>query len=178
MLFITHRFAVGKEASCDTVGKERLFISIMEDYSQIINRLCFSYSGNAEDMKDLRQDVLINIWNGLSHFNSESSLQTWIYRVTLNTCVSCIRQKSRRIKTDSFRSMIIDVADENENTEYFERLEELHSLLSLLNPVDRAIMTMRLDGRDNEEIAEVTGLSRSNVSTRLNRIKNKLRLQI
>ncbi len=159
-----------------TSERESFFESIINDYSRVINRICFSYSDDADEMKDLRQDVYINIWNGLTHFNSNSSLLTWIYRVALNTCVSCVRKKNRRIKTDSFRSLMIDVADEDETSDYMDRLEQLHAMLSQLAPIDRAIMTMRLDGRSNEEIAEVTGISRPNVATRLNRIKNKLRI--
>lgn len=154
---------------------EREFLELTNRYGHIITRICFSYSGNAADMEDLRQDVMINIWNGLKYFKGESSPITWIYRVTLNTCVSMIRKQSRKVKTFSFDSIITELPDDETDSGYIERLEKLHEMMAMLTPVDKAILTMRLDERSYDEIAEVTGLSISNVATRLNRIKNKLK---
>ncbi|MDE6303877.1 MAG: RNA polymerase sigma factor [Paramuribaculum sp.] len=158
--------------------RERDFLELTRRYGHIITRICFSYSGNAADMEDLRQDVMINIWNGLKYFKGESSPITWIYRVTLNTCVSMIRKQSRKVKTFSFDSIMTELPDEETDSGYIERLEKLHELMAMLTPVDKAILTMRLDERSYDEIAEVTGLSVSNVATRLNRIKTKLKTKV
>ncbi len=162
-------------AELDASGRERQFLELTERYGSVITRICFSYAGNAADMEDLRQDVLINIWNGLRYFKGDSSPLTWIYRVTLNTCVSMIRKVSRDVKTFSFSDIMTDRPDDEADSGYFERLERLHEMMAMLTPVDKAILTMRLDERSYDEIAEVTGLSVSNVATRLNRIKTKLK---
>lgn len=159
-------------------AEEREFLELTSRYGHIITRICFSYSGNAADMEDLRQDVMINIWNGLKYFKGESSPITWIYRVTLNTCVSMIRKQSRKVKTFSFDSIITELPDDETDSGYIERLEKLHEMMAMLTPVDKAILTMRLDERSYDEIAEVTGLSISNVATRLNRIKTKLKTKL
>lgn len=160
------------------VADEREFLELTSRYGHIITRICFSYAGNAADMEDLRQDVMINIWNGLKYFKGESSPITWIYRVTLNTCVSMIRKQSRKVKTFSFDSIMTDLPDNETDSGYIERLEKLHEMMAVLTPVDKAILTMRLDERSYDEIAEVTGLSNSNVATRLNRIKTKLKTKL
>ncbi|MDE7108770.1 MAG: sigma-70 family RNA polymerase sigma factor [Muribaculaceae bacterium] len=151
--------------------REETFSAIIRDHGNIISGICFSYSDNREDMKDLRQDIMLNIWKGLSNFRGESSLTTWLYRVALNTCVSTVRKKSGRVSTVGFDD-IGDMADEDDVTS--ERLAMLHSMISTLSPLDKAIITMWLDERNYEEIAEVTGISRNNVAVRINRIKKRL----
>lgn len=152
--------------------QERRFRAVVEEYGAVIARICFSYATDADDLKDLRQDIMINIWKGLKSFRGESSLSTWIYRVALNTCVSTVRKRSRRPSTIPLEASP-DFPDEQE-TETRERIETLHSLISSLSPLDKAVVTMWLDERKYEEIAEVTGISRNNVAVRINRIKQKL----
>ena len=150
----------------------REFSEIIRDYGQVISGICFSYATSSDDLKDLRQDILINIWKGLSNFKGESSLSTWIYRVALNTCVSTVRKRSKRVDTVQL-SPAEDIAD---NEDYDpERTEILHRLISGLSPLDKAVITMWLDERSYEEISKVTGISRGNVAVRINRIKQRFK---
>ncbi|MDE6835922.1 MAG: sigma-70 family RNA polymerase sigma factor [Muribaculaceae bacterium] len=152
--------------------KEREFADILRDYGNMISGICFSYADNAEDIKDLRQDILINIWKGLNSFRGDSSLSTWLYRVALNTCVSTIKTKKRKIST----SPLEEGYGASEDPDYAsnESIEWLHYQISTLSPLDKAIITMWLDERSYEEIATVTGISRNNVAVRINRIKQKI----
>ncbi|MDE6237790.1 MAG: sigma-70 family RNA polymerase sigma factor [Muribaculaceae bacterium] len=152
--------------------KEREFADILRDYGNMISGICFSYADNAEDIKDLRQDILINIWKGLNSFRGDSSLSTWLYRVALNTCVSTIKTKKRKIST----SPLEEGHGASEDPDYAsnESIEWLHYQISTLSPLDKAIITMWLDERSYEEIATVTGISRNNVAVRINRIKQKI----
>ena len=152
--------------------REREFERIMQEYGHVISGICFSFSSDGEDIKDLRQDIMINIWKGLSHFRGDSSLSTWIYRVALNTCVSTFRTKKKRLNTISLDNGKDIAADDHKEME--EQIEYLHSLISTLPDIDKAIVTMWLDERSYEEIAEVTGLNRNNVAVRLHRIKDRL----
>ncbi|MDE7414679.1 MAG: sigma-70 family RNA polymerase sigma factor [Muribaculaceae bacterium] len=170
---IRHLFAAVFSAKKeDKASQERRFSQIIQDYGSIISGISFSYSNNPEDMKDLRQDIMINIWKGLKNFRGDSSLSTWIYRVALNTCVSTIRTKSRKVQVISLETNM-DIADEEDRSRQ-EKTEWLHSKIASLSPLDKAIITMWLDDRKYEEIAEVTGISRNNVAVRINRIKEKL----
>lgn len=152
--------------------REERFQTVINEFAGVISGIAFSYSTNENDLKDLRQDILINIWKGLESFRGDATLTTWIYRVALNTCVSTVRKREKNtpfIPIDS----VTDIADETDSTLY-ENIELLHSLISSLSPLDKAIITMWLDERKYEEIAQVTGLSRSNVAVRVNRIKHRL----
>ena len=152
--------------------RERQFASILNEFGSVISGICFSYSSNSDDLNDLRQDILINIWKGLNGFRGDASLSTWIYRVALNTCVSTIRKRSKTISTISIDNMIEPAEDTDPASR--ENIEQLHSLIASLSPLDKGIVTMWLDERSYEEIAEVTGISRNNVAVRINRIKKKL----
>lgn len=152
--------------------RERQFASILNEFGSVISGICFSYSSNSDDLNDLRQDILINLWKGLNGFRGDASLSTWIYRVALNTCVSTIRKRSKTISTISIDNMIEPAEDTDPASR--ENIEQLHSLIASLSPLDKGIVTMWLDERSYEEIAEVTGISRNNVAVRINRIKKKL----
>lgn len=158
-------------------GKEReaKFRSVIESYGNIISGICFSYAVDADDLKDLRQDIMINIWKGLQTFRGDSSLSTWIYRVALNTCVSTIRNRSRRPSVVALEPSIDAVYEDDSETR--ERIETLHALISTLSPLDKAVITMWLDDRHYEEIGEVVGISRNNVAVRINRIRHRLTTQ-
>lgn len=153
--------------------RERTFVRITEEYNSIISGICFSYATDPDDLKDLRQDIMINIWKGLQSYRGESSLSTWIYRVALNTCVSTVRKRSHRPVT-----VPIETRTEEQSSEADDALRDkiayLHSVIATLSSLDKAVITMWLDECKYEEIAEVTGISRSNVAVRINRIKQKL----
>lgn len=157
--------------------QQRKFELLITEYGALISRICFSYANDNDDYQDLRQDVLINIWKGLSSFRGEASSLTWIYRVVLNTCVSTLRKRKRRPVTERLDTIPIDFPEEREDEGLKERFEMLHRLISELSPIDKAIVTMWLDDRSYEEIAEVVGLSKNNIGLRLHRIKERWRKQ-
>lgn len=157
---------------------EAYFIELTERYGQLVNRICLSYADSSADFDDLRQDVWINVWKSLDGFREDSSIDTWIYRVTLNTCVSCLRKRKRSVLTSPIDGIFPEPADDEASDSSRERIRVLHGLISRLSPLDKAIMTMHLDDRSNAEIAEVTGLTKGNVATRLSRIKSRLSTEI
>lgn len=151
---------------------ERMFADIMRDYDSMIMRICFGYSRTAAEFADLHQDALINIWQGLPGFKGDSSLKTWIYRVTLNTCVSTVRSERRRVTQtalDDFYNLVDEDADRR------RLVSEMHDCISKLTPVDRAIMLLWLDDFSYDEIAATVGLGRNTVASRLRRAKEKLK---
>lgn len=152
--------------------REERFAYILQEYGSVISGICFSYSTNSDDLKDLRQDIMINIWKGLATFRGDSSLSTWIYRVALNTCVSTVRKRTKSPSTIPLEGIREPEADTDNSSR--ERIETLHKVITTLSPLDKAIITMWLDERKYDEIAEVTGISRNNVAVRINRIKQKL----
>lgn len=151
---------------------ERRFADIMRDYDSTVMRICFGYSRTAAEFADLHQDALINIWQGLPGFKGDSSLKTWIYRVTLNTCVSTVRSERRRVTQtalDDFYNLVDEDADRR------RLVSEMHDCISKLPPVDRAITLLWLDDFSYDEIAATVGLGRNTVASRLRRAKEKLK---
>lgn len=167
--------AVGDVA--DRQVLQRRFEAVITQHSALISRICFSYATDGEEYKDLRQDVLINIWKGIATFRGDASSLTWVYRVTLNTCVSTVRKRSSRPATERLDTMPIDFPEEREEEGLRERFEILHRLISELSPIDKAIVTMWLDERSYDEIAEVVGMSKNNIGLRLYRIRERWRKQ-
>lgn len=152
--------------------RQQRFDEIVGNYSNMIARLCYGYSRSASDFDDLRQDTLVNVWQGLRHFRGDSQLRTWVYRVTLNTCVSSLRNRNKERNLGSLLEYI-DVADFSQ--EQSRMLSELYEAIGRLPELDKAIIMMWLDGNTYDEIAEVIGISRNNVATRIHRAKEKLK---
>lgn len=161
------------EASELRSASQERFLQIVEKHGNIISRLCYAYAPTAADFEDLRQDCLVNIWKGLDRFDCKSSMATWIYRVCINTCISDYRVRKRR-GAQTPLEMVADmpVADDRDQR---ENMELLYDAISTLNVVDRGIITMWLDDMPYEDIARVTGLSKSNVAVRIHRIKGRIR---
>lgn len=159
-------------AGTDRIASEREFTELVRLHDDMIKRICFGYARTSEEFDDLHQDTLVNIWQGLPKFNGNSSVKTWVYRVALNTCVSSVRLRSRRIGAVPFYD-VVDFTDES--AERAVEIKELHESISRLEPVDKAIVMMWLDEYSYDEIADTIGIKRNTVATRLHRAKEKLR---
>lgn len=149
-----------------------VFMKGVREYDGMIRRICLGYSRSAEDLEDLYQDVLVNIWQGLAGYRADASMKTWIYRVALNTCVSSLRRRSSRPNAASLED-VVNVSDDS--GEKMQEVRELHECISMLGNIDKAVVMLWLDEYSYEEIAGLTGLTRGNVATRLHRAKEKLK---
>ncbi len=149
------------------------FRQLIRRHNATISRICFSYAGSVADYDDLRQDALINIWRGMKKFRHEASHLTWIYRITVNSCLSTIRMQSRH-KHESLEALYGLIADDDADK---EAIEALHGIISGLGLQERAIIMMWLDEMTYEEISEVMGLNRNTIATRIRRIKEKISRQ-
>lgn len=159
----------------DNARLEQTFAEAIRLYDTTIRRICFGYARTPDELEDLHQDALINIWQGLPKFRADSSLKTWIYRVTLNSCVSVARTRNKELNSESLDALI-DVGDDSEETRM--RVRELHECISTLRPLDKAIVMLWLEDYSYDEIADMTGLKRNNVATRLHRAKSRLKTLI
>lgn len=166
------RFAAALGLSSETDRLHRLFDRTVADHDQMIRRICLGYAQSQQDLEDLYQDVLLNIWNGLPSFREDSSTRTWVYRVALNSCVSALRIRSRVPSLASLDDVIVVPDDSQEKR---DAVKELYECIATLGPVDKAIVMMWLDGYSYDEIADVVGLRRNAVATRLHRAKSRLR---
>lgn len=129
------------------------------------------FSNDADEVADLFQEVLVKLWNGYDSFQGKSDIKTWIYRVTLNTCITLDRKKRRRNR--AMLSMDVDYFDSQEQETAQVRI--LHERIARLQPLDRAIILLWLEQITYGEIGEIVGISAKNVSVRLARIRVQLK---
>jgi len=152
--------------------QEKEFIALVEAHKQIIYKVCYMYASGADNLNDLYQEVVINLWRAYPHFRGESKVSTWVYRIGLNTCISFYRKSKKRPEVVPLTVDLEDFSYEEDKT---AQLKELYRMINRLNPLERAIILLWLEEKNYNEIAEITGLSRNNVAVKLNRIKEKLK---
>jgi RNA polymerase sigma-70 factor (ECF subfamily) len=151
--------------------QESKFAQIIKQNKSTIYTVCYMFSKDADEVNDLFQEVLINLWRGFEGFENRSSMKTWIYRVALNTCISLDRKK-RHTSTEPLSMHINLFEDRDEDT---RQVDMLHKRISRLKPFDRAVVLLWLENMPYEEIGKVVGISTTAVSTRLYRIKEQLK---
>lgn len=151
---------------------EKEFENAIATHGGVITKICYYFSENTEEFKDLRQEVLYNIWKGWHDFRHDAKLSTWIYRVSFNTCISFQRKEKKSKHTISIED-VVDLAYEDEPSK-LEKYNAMHALIRRLNFEERAIILMWLDDKSYEEIADLTGIKRNTIAVRLKRIKEKL----
>ena len=150
---------------------EKEFAQVVREHKNTIYTVCYMFSNDADEVADLFQEVLINLWQGFANFKKHSNVKTWIYRVAFNTCISADRKKKRRAAAQL--DMNIDLFDEKSSDRNLTTL--LHSRISRLKPFDRAIVLLWLEDMSYDEIGAIIGITTKNVSVRLYRIKEELK---
>ncbi|WP_293674474.1 sigma-70 family RNA polymerase sigma factor [uncultured Parabacteroides sp.] len=155
------------------VGKEheQAFLDLVKEYRRLIYKVCYLYAKDGEHLKDLHQEVLVNLWQGFGSFKGDAKVSSWIYRVSLNTCISFHRKHDKITDTLPLENLFELVSEDDEKAAH---LREMYQLISRLNRLEKAIIMMWLDEQSYEEIAGITGLSRNNIASKLKRIKEKL----
>lgn len=152
---------------------ESEFAEMIKEHTRIINKVCFFYATDKMPYEDLRQEIYVNLWLGIDKFRGDSKLSTWIYRVAVNAALMSIRNYKSRLVTLPLELSGYDRSTEGDDVRA-EQLQELYELVNQLQPLDKAIVLLWLDEYQYDEIAEIMGMSRNTVATRLRRIKEKL----
>ena len=158
---------------------EQKFAQTVKEQKSTIYTVCYMFSKDADEVNDLFQETLINLWKGFESFENRSDIRTWIYRVALNTCISVDRKKRRnplsflKGKDEQRLSMGINLfEDRDEDT---RQVDMLHKRIAKLQPFDRAIVLLWFENLPYEEIGQIVGISTKNVSVRLFRIREQLK---
>ncbi|MBE6221745.1 MAG: sigma-70 family RNA polymerase sigma factor [Rikenellaceae bacterium] len=150
---------------------ESEFTRIVTEYKNTIYMVCYMFSKNNEEVQDLSQEVLINLWRSLPKFERKSSMKTWVWRVSLYTCISQERKSRLRKRLP----LEIDIDLYNDVDSDTLQIKKLHERINRLGMFDRAIILLWLENMSYEEIGSVVGISEKNVSVRLHRIKEQLK---
>lgn len=150
---------------------EKEFEQLVKKHKNTIYTVCFMFSKDSEEVNDLFQEVLIAIWQGLPSFKGQSNIATWIWRISLNTCISCERKKKKNVTVPL--SMDVDYFEDKDADA--QQVRMLYERVHKLKPFDRAIVLLWLEGIPYDEIAAIVGITTSNVATRLFRIREQLK---
>ena len=151
--------------------QETAFSRLVAEQKSTIYTVCYMFSKDQDEVNDLFQEILVNLWKGFESFEGRSDVRTWVYRVSLNTCISQDRKKKRQ-KSVPLSMNINLFADQDEDT---KQVDMLRRRINKLGPFDRAIILLWLENMSYEEIGQVVGISTKNVSVRLFRIKDQLK---
>lgn len=152
------------------------FLSLLETYQRPLLKVCWVYSNTSHDRDDLLQEMVSQLWKSFGKYDSERSFSTWMYRVALNVAIDFKRKQRRlgREKTSLGHDETISAMGRDDIGKS-EQSRELHDLLEQQSEEDRALLLLYLESHSLREIGEVLGISESNVSTRLYRLKKSLR---
>ena len=150
---------------------EREFTQLVQEQKSTIYTVCYMFARDKDEAADLFQDVLINLWKGIGKFRNDSEISTWVYRVSLNTCISADRKK-RKMPTTRL-NMNIDLFDDDDTDS--RQIQVLRQRIQRLQPLDRAIVLLWLESLSYQEIADIVGLTPKNISVRLTRIRLQLK---
>lgn len=148
---------------------EKDFMDMIKLHERIIYKVVSFYVDIDQSINDLYQEVILNLWKAYPSFRGDSKPSTWIYRIALNTCITFFRRSKRK---PTYIDLIADIPDTPDNN---EEITELYKLINRLGKIERALVLLYLDEKSYKEISEITGLTVTNVSTKIGRIKEKLK---
>lgn len=155
------------------------FLQVLQTHKGIIYKVVRAYEKDDESRKDLLQEIILQLWRSFSSYDQRYALTTWIYRIALNVCISAYRRERRRAGINlEWKEDVMYLADESLTSEMQDKVEELYQAIHDLRELDRALILLYLDGFSQQEMANVMGLSVTNVSTRIGRIKQQLLIKL
>ncbi|MCA0933073.1 RNA polymerase sigma factor [Lutimonas saemankumensis] len=143
-------------------------------YAGIIIKLCRAYTNSQEDFDDYYQEVCLQIWRSRDNFRAESEWSTWVYRITLNVCMTLLKKKKRNVQHFASDYVPEEVGEESGVFDD-ENLNILYDGIKQLSEVDRGVILLYLDEKSYQEIADILGTNKNNIGVRIKRIKERLK---
>lgn len=151
------------------------YISHILPHAAIIIKICRAYSNSQEDFEDYYQEVCLQIWRSRNNFSGKSEWSTWIYRVSLNVCLTLLKKNKKNTNTFVSDAIPQDVLDDSQAFFKEASLNELYKAIKQLNEINRAIIVLYLEEKSYQEIASIMGMNVSTIGVRINRIKEQLK---
>lgn len=153
---------------------EKEFIILLNQNRTILYKICRVYCKETDDRKDLFQEIVFQLWRAYPSFKEEANISTWMYRIGMNTAISNFRKEKRRqapVAFSTMKSALPELADTENNA---VETTTLYQAIDLLTQIEKALVLLYLEDKSYEEMAEILGISKSNVGVKLSRIKTKL----
>ena len=157
----------------DTKELEKDFLERIGAQKRTIYKVCYIYANDQDDLNDLFQETVLNLWKSFPRYRGDSTLNTWVYRIAMNTCITFLRRSSSRPQTVPITAQVASSLETDEETA--SRLRDLYRLINQLGKLERALILLWLEERSYQEMADILGLSKANVAVKLTRIREKLK---
>jgi len=152
-----------------------LFVAMLKENKGILIKVIRAYCKNKHDWRDLEQEIIIQLWKSFKNYDATYRLSTWLYRISLNVAISHYRKTRKHQHYTNLNEAVFEIADDDTNEKEHHGKELLYSFVKTLDVLNKALIILHLEDHTNKEIADLLGISESNVSTKLNRIKNKFK---
>ena len=157
----------------ETNPLEKEFLEMIAAQQRTIFKVCYIYAKDQDDLNDLFQEVVLNLWKSFPRYRGDSKISTWVYRIAMNTCITFLRRSNSRPQTIPLTlDVVSQLADEESRA---GQLKELYRLINQLGKLERALILLWLEERSYQEMADILGISKANVAVKLNRTKEKLK---
>ncbi|HSZ35095.1 MAG TPA: sigma-70 family RNA polymerase sigma factor [Puia sp.] len=156
---------------------EEQFISVIKENEGLIYKVVKLYTSAKEDEQDLYQEIVYQLWKSFNSFRNESKISTWMYRIALNTSIANLNKAKKRGIQLPISETLLNRPDFTDGSKQ-EKVDALYAEIRKLDPIEKGIILLHLEGNNYDEIASVTGFTSTNVGTRLGRIKQKIISQI
>ena len=161
-----------------TIDEKEVFLRLLDQHAGIIRKVAAGYSSRLADRHDLMQEITLQLWKAYPRYSPERPFSTWMYRIALNVAISFLRSSTRPVR-QTVPLDDIDIADEAAGSrEPDERIPILQSVIAALDPLNRALLLLYLDDHSYREISSILGITETNVATKLNRLKQRVRRDI
>lgn len=154
---------------------ENQFVEIIKTHQGILHKVCGMYRHDHDNKKDLFQEIVIQLWRAFPKFRQESKISTWIYQIALNVAISDFRKESRSPQRVELSENLMNISDNIYDNSTEEQIEIMHHAIAQLSAIEKAIVMLYFEEKDNEEIAEIMGITQNNVRVKMTRIREKLR---
>lgn len=155
---------------------ESEFLEKMEHHKAMVFKISKMYMDNADDQKDLFQEITYQVWKAYPKFEGRSEFSTWLYRIALNTAIVFLKSEKRRSFVNNDENISrYKLEDDEYNAETEEKLKIMYNAIHQLNPIDKALIFYYLEDYSGKDIAEQMGLTEVNCRVKLNRAKEKLK---
>ncbi len=161
-----------------TERSEPHFLELLQLHRKIVLKVASMYCWDPEERRDLAQEIVLQLWRAYPSYDQERAFSTWMYRIALNVAISSARRSARRGLEVPFDETANDVIDATSGAGPDDRVEALYRYMQTLAPLDRALVMLYLDERSYREIADVLGISETNVATKINRLKQRMRRDV
>ena len=160
------------------IDDREAFVRLLDQHAGIIRKVAAGYASSLADRHDLMQEIRLQLWKAYSRYSPERPFSTWMYRIALNVAISFLRSSTRPLR-QTVPLDDLEVADETTGPrDPDERIPVLQRIIEALDPLNRALLLLYLDDHSYRDISSILGITETNVATKLNRLKQRVRRDI